>query len=121
MLSETMANAQGKSRVALPESLIKYFKLDIKVSTFDKDYISNFPLKRVPAFLGSDGFKLTEAIAVDLYRKSIAVTKVVVVLYMMCQFSSYPCLNNRVENFLVVFCLICAMSLTFDGRALKVC
>lgn len=59
-----------KARSVLPRRLVEYFKLDVKFGTTeDAAFIENFPLKKVPAFIGADGTLLTESIAVNLYRK----------------------------------------------------
>ncbi|ODQ66777.1 putative translation elongation factor 1-gamma [Nadsonia fulvescens var. elongata DSM 6958] len=50
------------------EAIVKAYKLDVKIS--DKstsEFEANFPLKKYPAFLGEDGFVLTETIAIAYY------------------------------------------------------
>lgn len=57
-------------RASRPYSiLIQQLGLDIEVVDYEKDptFVENFPLKKTPAFLGADGFKLTETIAVLEY------------------------------------------------------
>jgi len=53
----------------LSEELVKHFKLDIKISDRDEVANASFPLGRVPSFIGVDGFKVSESIAVNLYCK----------------------------------------------------
>ncbi|CCE79205.1 Piso0_001255 [Millerozyma farinosa CBS 7064] len=56
------------ARSAAPRALAKHFNLDVKLSDWeDPAYKANFPLAKVPAFLGPKGFKLHEIIAVTLY------------------------------------------------------
>lgn len=51
-----------------PQALIKHFNLDVKIAgKEDKTYAKNFPLSKVPAFVGPKGFKLHEVIAVSIY------------------------------------------------------
>ncbi|SMN22763.1 similar to Saccharomyces cerevisiae YGR201C Putative protein of unknown function [Maudiozyma saulgeensis] len=57
-------------RPIVSECLIKYFKLNIEIIEITKDidrYISNFPVKTVPALLINDNLKLFEQIAVTHY------------------------------------------------------
>lgn len=49
------------------KALAKYFNLDIKISDKDAAYEKNFPLNKIPAFIGPKGFTLTEVIAICLY------------------------------------------------------
>lgn len=57
-------------RSVAPRALVKHFNLDVKLSDKeDPAYKANFPLAKVPAFLGPKGFKLHEIIAVTLYCK----------------------------------------------------
>ena len=52
------------------KALVNHFKLDVTVADkSDKRYVDNFPLGKIPAFIGTKGFKLTEAIAIVIYRK----------------------------------------------------
>lgn len=50
---------------------MKHLGLDIKVvnAAGDETFEKNFPLKKIPAFIGADGFTLNESIAVNLYCK----------------------------------------------------
>jgi elongation factor 1-gamma len=65
----TLYILKDRSHPVLCEELVKHFKLDIKVSERDEVADASFPLKRVPTFIGVDGFKLSESIAVNLYCK----------------------------------------------------
>lgn len=62
-----------RTRTVVPVALVKHYGLDIKVvdpkEEQQKEFAETFPLKKVPAFVGADGYKLVESIAVDLYRK----------------------------------------------------
>lgn len=57
-----------KARGILPKAIIKHYNLDIKVVAPDATFAKTFPLKKQPAFVGPKGLKLTEVIAVVLYR-----------------------------------------------------
>jgi elongation factor 1-gamma len=50
-------------------SLAKYLELDVKtvIAAETADFAKLFPLKKCPAFISSDGFKLTEMIAIIIY------------------------------------------------------
>ncbi|SCU99967.1 LAMI_0G02014g1_1 [Lachancea mirantina] len=71
--------SQGKlivkplGRSVVPNALASHFKLDIE--TIDKDEFPNFeqkfPLNQVPVFIGRNGFKLTEAIAIIVYLTNL--------------------------------------------------
>lgn len=54
-------------------ALIKTLELDIKIVDYStcENFSKEFPLHKVPAFLGSDGFKLTETIAITDYFISL--------------------------------------------------
>lgn len=56
-----------RTRVLLPESLIKYFKIDVKVSDPDDVFPAKFPMKLVPAFQFPDGTLLSESLPINLY------------------------------------------------------
>lgn len=59
-----------ETRAILPVGLVKALKLDVKVeSKGGADHLHNFPLQKVPCFIGNDGFKIHEAIAIIYYRK----------------------------------------------------
>lgn len=60
----------GQTRAILPEGIVRAFNLDVKVLPGGSpEHVANFPLKKVPAFVGPHGFKIHEAIAVIYYRK----------------------------------------------------
>lgn len=65
----TLYDIEGKTRTIVPLALIKHFNLDISVAAMDAAAKEKFPLGRVPAFEGANGFKLTEAIAINIYCK----------------------------------------------------
>lgn len=53
---------------------IRENKLDVKVQEtisrqVPSEFATEFPLKQIPFFIGEDGFKLTESVAVAVYRK----------------------------------------------------
>lgn len=51
-----------------PRALIKYFKLDVEIKDNEAaEFKDNFPLKKVPAFIGPKGLKLHETIAITYY------------------------------------------------------
>lgn len=56
-------------RGILPKALIKALNLDITVADADtsEEFAKYFPLKKVPAFVGPNGAKLTEVIAITYY------------------------------------------------------
>lgn len=61
-------------RASRPYSiLINQLGLDIEVANCENDqtFVRNFSLKKTPAFLGADGFKLTETIAILEYLVSL--------------------------------------------------
>lgn len=63
------------SRGFLSQGLIQHFKLDITSATeADAAYKNAFPLAKYPAFIGPKGFKLSESLAIDLYRKWITLS-----------------------------------------------
>lgn len=56
------------TRTKVPDGLVKYYGLDVKISTTkDAAYEKAFPMGKFPAFIGEDGFKLTETIAISIY------------------------------------------------------
>lgn len=55
------------TRTKVPEGLVKHFGLDVKIATKDAAYEKAFPMGKLPAFIGADGFKLTETIAISIY------------------------------------------------------
>lgn len=50
-----------------PKALVKHFNLDVKLTDKDESYQKNFPLAKIPAFVGPKGFKLHEVIAICIY------------------------------------------------------
>ncbi|CUM64999.1 uncharacterized protein PRCAT00002617001 [Priceomyces carsonii] len=59
-----------QARGFVPKALVKHFNLDVKIAgKDDENYKKNFPLNKIPAFIGPKGFKLTEVIAVSIYCK----------------------------------------------------
>ncbi|EER33444.1 elongation factor 1-gamma 1 [Candida tropicalis MYA-3404] len=66
-MSQGTLFATQQIRSLAPKALIKHFNLDVKVSDKDAVYEKNFPLNKIPAFVGPKGFKLTEVIAISLY------------------------------------------------------
>lgn len=56
-------------RGILPKALVKALNLDITVADADtsEEFAKYFPLKKVPAFVGPNGAKLTEVIAITYY------------------------------------------------------
>lgn len=55
-------------RGVLPKAIIKQYNLDVKVTPPDATFEKYFPTKKIPGFVGPKGLKLTETIAVSLYR-----------------------------------------------------
>ncbi|ODV97372.1 hypothetical protein PACTADRAFT_38581 [Pachysolen tannophilus NRRL Y-2460] len=71
-MSQGTLFATEQIRCVAAEALIKHLKLDVKISSKeDPEYQSNFPLNKVPAFIGPKGYKLTEVIAILLYLVSL--------------------------------------------------
>lgn len=56
-------------RVVLPDSLVKYFGLDITISPRDAAFEAEFPLHQFPSFIGPKGFKITQTLAVLKHSK----------------------------------------------------
>lgn len=67
-MSQGTLYADEKIRGVLPKAIIKAYNLDVKVAAPDAAFEKTFPLKKIPAFVGPKGLKLTEIIAVSLYR-----------------------------------------------------
>lgn len=85
-MSQGTLYVSERIRGALPAALVKHFKLDIKVTAPPANYKEKFPLGKIPAYEGEKGFKLTEAIAVCIYRKCNTMMRNITN-------NSYPCLN----------------------------
>lgn len=61
----------GLARGFLPIALVKYLGLDVEVADVETDkenFLKQFPLGKIPAFVGPEGFKLTEVMAISYYR-----------------------------------------------------
>lgn len=68
-MSQGTLFANDRIRALIPKALVNEFKLDVKVvDASGKAFEQAFPLGKVPAFIGPKGVKLTEVIAVSLYR-----------------------------------------------------
>lgn len=63
--------AEEQIRTYLPKAIIKHYNLDVKVSARDAAYEKYFPTGKVPALVGPKGLKLTETLAVSLYRMCV--------------------------------------------------
>lgn len=96
-MSQGTLYADQKIRGVIPKAIIKAYNLDVKVVSEldDATFQKTFPLKQIPAFIGPKGLKLTEIIAVSLYRMFNAF------IYVMRNFylNSYPCLNTLCRGF----------------------
>lgn len=69
-MSQGTLYANFRIRTWVPRGLVKALKLDVKVVTPDaaaEQFARDFPLKKVPAFVGPKGYKLTEAMAINYY------------------------------------------------------
>ena len=69
-MSQGTLYANFRIRTWVPRGLVETLKLDIKVVTPDsaaEEFARDFPLKKVPAFVGPKGYKLTEAMAINYY------------------------------------------------------
>ncbi|CAI4053175.1 hypothetical protein N7582_005658 [Saccharomyces uvarum] len=69
-MSQGTLYANFRIRTWVPRGLVKALKLDINVvapETASEQFAKDFPLKKVPAFVGPNGFKLTEAMAINYY------------------------------------------------------
>lgn len=69
-MSNTLYVGTYTPRGLIVKDLAKYLKLDVKIvedKESDKKYAENFPLNKIPAFIGKNGFKLTETIAIAYY------------------------------------------------------
>ena len=57
-------------RSLVPRALVKHLKLDVTVvapEVVAEKFSADFPLKKLPAFIDSKGFKLTESMAINNY------------------------------------------------------
>ncbi|AET38268.1 translation elongation factor EF1B gamma Ecym_2548 [Eremothecium cymbalariae DBVPG len=70
-MSQGTLISNNRIRCWVPRALVEYLNLDVKVLVAEENqdiWASNFPLKKVPCFLGPGGeFKLSEVIAVMVY------------------------------------------------------
>ncbi|RLV95008.1 Elongation factor 1-gamma 1 [Spathaspora sp. JA1] len=66
-MSQGTLYATQQIRSLTPKVIVKHFNLDVKISDKDDVYKKNFPLDKIPAFVGPKGFKLHEVIAISLY------------------------------------------------------
>ncbi|GAV54304.1 hypothetical protein ZYGR_0AL00360 [Zygosaccharomyces rouxii] len=74
-MSSSLYIIEKSPRGQLVSDLVKYLNLDVKIVTdreSDAAYKKNFPLNKIPAFIGKNGFKLTETVAVIYYLVSLA-------------------------------------------------
>lgn len=70
-MSSRLYIIEGSPRGQIVADLVKYLKLDVDIITereSDTTYKKNFPLNKIPAFIGKNGFKLSETVAVVYYR-----------------------------------------------------
>lgn len=69
-MSNTLYVATFTPRALVTVGLAKFLKLDVEIvedRESDERYTKSFPLNKVPAFIGKNGFKLTETIAIAYY------------------------------------------------------
>lgn len=68
-MSQGTLYASEKIRGLIAKALVKHFGLHVKVVNADEsaEFKKIFPLKKVPAFVGPKGVKLTEVIAISIY------------------------------------------------------
>lgn len=69
-MSQGTLYANFRIRTWVPRGLVRALKLDVNVVTPDsaaEQFARDFPLKKVPAFVGPRGYKLTEAMAINYY------------------------------------------------------
>ncbi|CCK67906.1 translation elongation factor EF1B gamma KNAG_0A02170 [Huiozyma naganishii CBS 8797] len=62
--------ASFRIRSVVPRALVNHFKLDVTIvdpTKSGEQFAKDFPLKKVPAFVGAKGYKLTELMAVNYY------------------------------------------------------
>ena len=101
---------QNNTRTYAIRAVAKANKLDIEYIDFTPikdtaEYIKLSPLKLVPVFEGSDGYVVTEAIAVAVYSESsprinTPLARCAGVASVMRSFNfSYPCLKSTVETY----------------------
>ncbi|CCD25120.1 translation elongation factor EF1B gamma NDAI_0E03030 [Naumovozyma dairenensis CBS 421] len=74
-MSQGTLYANFRIRTVVPRALVKTFNLDVKLVEPEKaqeQFARDFPLKKVPAFVGPKGFKLTESMAINFYLISLS-------------------------------------------------
>lgn len=70
-MSQGTLYVNSLARGYLPSALVKYLGLDIEIVDTEKDqesFLKQFPLGKIPAFVGPEGIKLTEVMAIAYYR-----------------------------------------------------
>ncbi|GME80935.1 unnamed protein product [Ambrosiozyma monospora] len=68
IMSQGTLYAADQTRCIFPRGLVKVLDLDVKVEATAENYGEIFPLKKYPAFVGPNGFKIHEVIAIVQYR-----------------------------------------------------
>ncbi|CDO93788.1 unnamed protein product [Kluyveromyces dobzhanskii CBS 2104] len=74
-MSQGALFANFRIRTWLPRAVVKSLKLDVKIldpEANEQLWSKLFPLKKVPCFVGADGFKLTEQLAVLSYLVNLS-------------------------------------------------
>ncbi|CUS24876.1 LAQU0S21e00452g1_1 [Lachancea quebecensis] len=69
-MSQGTLYVNSLARGYLPSALVKYLGLDITIVDTEKDtdsFLKQFPMGKIPAFVGPEGMKLTEVMAVAYY------------------------------------------------------
>lgn len=69
-MSQGTLFANDRTRARIATAVVKHFKLDVDIVDADSSavFAKNFPLAKVPAFIGPKGVKLIEVIAISIYR-----------------------------------------------------
>lgn len=99
-MSQGTLYSDNRTRCLAPISVVKYFGLDVSISEKDAKYTRDFPLNKTPTFIGAKGFKLTEAIAITLYRMllfSIGDTHLHMMSFHNQNYTVIPVLTNYVD------------------------
>ncbi|CAH00674.1 translation elongation factor EF1B gamma [Kluyveromyces lactis] len=74
-MSQGTLFANFRIRTWLPRAIVKSLSLDVKILEPESnvEYWSKlFPLKKVPCYVGSDGFKLTQQLAILVYLVNLS-------------------------------------------------
>lgn len=74
-MSENLLYSNFRIRSLVPRVLVNTLKLDVKIvdpNTVEEQFAKEFPLKKVPAFRGPHGFKLTEQLAINYYLTNLS-------------------------------------------------